>query len=46
MPLTKKGAKVKKAMREQYGEERGEKIFYAYENKYKGKKGLTKKKGK
>lgn len=32
MPLSKKGRKIKRAMREQYGE-RGEKVFYASENK-------------
>jgi len=43
MPLTKKGKKVKKAMQETYGKEKGEGVFYATENK--GKiKGLTKKK--
>ena len=46
MPLTKKGSKVKAAMRKEYGEKKGEEVFYAYENKYKGKKGLTKKRGK
>jgi hypothetical protein len=33
MPLTKKGRKIKKAMMETYGETRGEKVFYASENK-------------
>lgn len=33
MPLTKKGAKVKKAMEKTYGKERGERVFYATENK-------------
>jgi hypothetical protein len=33
MPLTKKGKKVKAAMAKQYGKERGERIFYAAENK-------------
>lgn len=43
MPLTKKGAKVKKAMEKTYGKKKGEQVFYATENK--GKlKGLTKKK--
>jgi len=45
MPLTKKGKKIKKAMEEQYGKEKGKKVFYATENK--GKiKGVTKKKKK
>jgi hypothetical protein len=45
MPLTKKGSKVKKAMEKEYGEKKGEKIFYATENK--GKiKGLIKTKKK
>ncbi len=29
MPLTKTGAKVLKSMKEQYGEEEGERVFYA-----------------
>ena len=29
MPLTRKGKKIKKAMEKQYGEEKGEDIFYA-----------------
>ena len=33
MPLTKKGAKIKRAMREQYGKEKGERVFYASQNK-------------
>ena len=33
MPLTKKGEKVKRAMQKQYGKERGERVFYAAENK-------------
>ena len=32
MPLTKKGAKIKKAMTKEYGHERGEKVFYASKN--------------
>jgi hypothetical protein len=32
MPLTKKGSKIKKAMASEYGEKRGEKVFYASEN--------------
>ena len=45
MPLTKKGDKVKKAMEKTYGKERGERVFYAAENK--GTiKGVAKKKGK
>lgn len=45
MPLTKKGAKIKRAMEKEYGKEKGERIFYATENK--GKiKGVTKKKKK
>lgn len=44
----KKGsaAKAKKAMAEEYGEEKGEKVFYALKNKRKGKgKGPTAKDG-
>lgn len=33
MPLTNKGKKIKAAMAKQYGKERGERIFYATENK-------------
>lgn len=32
MPLTMKGRKIKKAMEEEYGKEKGERIFYASEN--------------
>lgn len=43
MPLTAKGKKIKSAMQKEYGKKKGEKIFYATENK--GKiKGVTKKK--
>ena len=33
MPLTSKGKKVKAAMQKQYGKGRGERVFYATENK-------------
>jgi len=33
MPLTSKGKKIKKAMEKTYGKERGERVFYAAENK-------------
>jgi len=33
MPLTKKGAKIKGAMQEQYGKKKGEEVFYASKNK-------------
>lgn len=33
MPLTKKGRKIKAAMAKQYGKEKGERVFYASENK-------------
>jgi hypothetical protein len=42
MPLTAKGKKVKAAMTKQYGKEKGERVFYATENKGKVK-GLAKK---
>lgn len=43
MPLTKKGAQVKRAMEHFYGSKKGAQVFYATENK--GKiKGLAKKK--
>ena len=33
MPLTKKGKKIKAAMEKEYGKERGQRVFYASENK-------------
>ena len=33
MPLTKKGKKIKSAMVEQYGKEKGAQVFYASQNK-------------
>lgn len=33
MPLTPKGQKIKKAMKEEYGAKKGEKVFYASQNK-------------
>jgi len=33
MPVTKKGAKIKKAMQKEYGKDKGEKVFYASANK-------------
>ena len=33
MPLTKKGSKIKRAMRKTYGKVKGEKVFYASRNK-------------
>lgn len=33
MPLTRKGKKIKKAMEEQYGKEKGEDVFYASQRK-------------
>lgn len=33
MPLTKKGKKIKKSMEKTYGKERGERVFYASQNK-------------
>lgn len=33
MPLTKKGKKIKRAMKAQYGSEKGEDVFYASQNK-------------
>ena len=42
MPLTKKGKKIMKSMKEQYGSKKGEAVFYASRNK--GKiKGVEKK---
>ena len=33
MPLTKKGKKIMASMKKSYGEEKGEKVFYASQNK-------------
>ena len=33
MPITKKGMKIKEAMEKEYGEKKGEKVFYASKNK-------------
>lgn len=33
MPLTKKGEKIMKAMKKQYGKEAGKRVFYAAENR-------------
>lgn len=33
MPLTPKGKKIKGAMKEEYGAKKGEKVFYASQNK-------------
>lgn len=33
MPLNEKGKKIKKAMEKEYGKKKGEKVFYASENK-------------
>lgn len=45
MPLTKKGTKIRRVMKKQYGGERGERVFYASQRK--GTiKGTHKKRGK
>jgi len=49
VPLTKKGAKIKKAMAKEYGAKKGERVFYASINagKIKGAEGKSaRKKGK
>jgi hypothetical protein len=33
MPLTKKGSKIMKAMKKEYGPEKGKAVFYASKNK-------------
>lgn len=33
MPLTKKGTKIMSSMKDQYGEKKGEEVFYASKNK-------------
>jgi hypothetical protein len=47
MPLTKKGKKIKAAMAKTYGEEQGERVFYASKNKgaIKGVEGKKRKNG-
>jgi len=43
MPLNEKGKKIKRAMRKEYGKEKGDRVFYASENS--GKlKGIKRKK--
>jgi hypothetical protein len=32
MPLTEKGEKIKSAMRKQYGDKKGDEVFYASQN--------------
>ena len=45
MPLTKKGTKIMRSMKENYGSKKGEQVFYASKNK--GKiKGTCKKRAK
>lgn len=46
MPLSKKGAKIKRAMSKTYGKEKGERVFYASINsgKIKGAKKRSSKK--
>ena len=38
MPLNKKGKKIMKAMKKEYGTKKGEQVFYASKNKGKIKK--------
>ena len=33
MPLTKKGKKIMRSMKKQYGKKRGKQVFYATKNK-------------
>ena len=33
MPLTKKGQKIKREMKEEYGDKKGEQVFHASANK-------------
>lgn len=44
MPLTKKGRKVKRAMKKTYGKKKGDRVFYASVNKGKVKGAKRKKK--
>jgi hypothetical protein len=43
MPLTAKGKKMKAAFKKEYGDKKGESVFYAYENKHKDSGGVVKK---
>lgn len=45
MPLTKKGRKIMSAMKNEYGADKGERVFYASKNagKIKGVEGKKKK---
>ena len=45
MPLTKKGKKIMKSMKDQYGEKEGKSVFYASANKGKIKNVHGKKEG-
>ena len=45
MPLTKKGKKIMKSMKDKYGDKKGESVFYASANKGKIKKVHNKKEG-
>lgn len=42
MPMTKDMMKTKAAMMKEYGSDKGERIFYAYENKHKKDKPRSK----
>jgi len=33
MPLTERGKKIKKNMKDEYGDKKGEQVFYASQNK-------------
>ena len=33
MPITRKGSKIKRAMERSYGKKKGDRVFYASENK-------------
>ena len=44
MPLTKKGKKIMRSMKKQYGKKRGDQVFYATKNKGKIKGVDTKRK--
>ena len=45
MPLTKKGKKIMKSMKDKYGDKKGESVFYASANKGKIKNVHGKKEG-
>jgi hypothetical protein len=46
MPLSFKGRKIKRKMEREYGKRKGDRVFYAYENKHQGLRLFGKRKSK